>query len=90
MRGSEVARNHGDYSRSISRVQEAQRTPTQVAISTRNCAICGLLMDLAESTEAGTGSRGDRRIQEASVRLTQLGRDDTEPPERFLTTGGLP
>ncbi|HTT24879.1 MAG TPA: serine/threonine-protein kinase [Candidatus Sulfotelmatobacter sp.] len=78
LHGSSVARNTGDVQQGIARVEEAQRT-LQKAPFDPEMRRLRVSMDLAEAyREAAQLPQAIRAFEEASVRLTALGRDDTE------------
>jgi eukaryotic-like serine/threonine-protein kinase len=78
LRGSGVARNTGEVQQGITRVQEAQRALKQTPFDPQMLQL-RVFMDLAEAyREAGQLPEAIHAFEQASVRLTALGRDDTE------------
>ena len=78
LRGSTVARNAGDPREGIARVQAAQRALKQAPFNPEMLEL-RTFMDLAEAyREAGQYRDAVSAFEQSSVRLTSLGRDDTE------------
>ncbi len=78
MRGSEVAREHVASGQAIERAQEALRLLKQ-SPSRSELQELRIFMDLAESYRvAGRHREASAMFEQASERLTSLGRDDTQ------------
>ncbi len=78
LHGSAVARNTGEVQQGIARVQEAQRTLEQAPFDPEMRKL-RVLMDLAEAyREAAELPQAISAFEQASVQLTELGRDNTE------------
>ena len=89
LRGSEVAREGGEYSSGIQRVQEARRLLAESGFASPVLEM-RTAMDLAESYRmAGRNRDASHAFEEATARLTALGRSETETAGTLLNNWGL-
>jgi serine/threonine-protein kinase len=89
LRGGEVARHRGAAQEAIARVSEAQRLLQQSPYRSELRDL-GALMELAESyRNAGQDREASATFEEASARMTRLGRDDTQRAGTLFNNWGL-
>jgi serine/threonine protein kinase/tetratricopeptide (TPR) repeat protein len=89
LRGSEVAREAGQVTLGVERVQAAQRVLTEPRIASASAEL-GASMDLAEAYRmAGRSREAAATFQEAFERISALGRDDTERAGTLLNNWAL-
>jgi eukaryotic-like serine/threonine-protein kinase len=89
IRGTEVARARGDSREGAVRVEAAQRALKQAPFKSDLMEL-QLLMDMAESYYlAGRYEEGNAAFEQASTRLTALGRDDTQTAVTLFNNWGV-
>ena len=89
LRGSGVARNNGAAQAGIDRALAAQAALEDSPVRSRMLEL-RILMDIAESySQAGQESRACEIFQQAAVRLTELGRDETQTAGTLYNNWGL-
>ncbi|HEY6376320.1 MAG TPA: protein kinase [Edaphobacter sp.] len=88
LRGTEVARARGDSREGLARTQAAQRVLKRLPFESELVG-SQLLMDLAESYRfAGRYEEANASFEQASARLTALGRDDTQTAVTLFNNWG--
>jgi eukaryotic-like serine/threonine-protein kinase len=89
LRGAEVARQSGQAGVAISRVEDARRVLKQAPLPSELLEL-HTLMDLAESYRiAGRNREAVAAFEQASARLSALGRGDTQTAGTLLNNWGL-
>ena len=89
LRGSEVAREHGDVATGIERVEDARRLLTEPRLANPSAQV-GLYIDLGEAYRmAGRHLEASVAFEQAFARLAALGRDDTERAGTLLNNWAL-
>ena len=89
IRGTEVARARGDSREGAARVEAAQRALNQAPFKSELME-SQLLMDVAESYRlAGRYEEANAAFEQASARLTALGRDDTQTAVTLFNNWGV-
>jgi len=89
LRGSEVAREHGEVATGIERIEDARRLLTEPRLASASAQV-GLYIDLGEAYRmAGRHLEASAAFEQAFSRLSALGRDDTERAGTLLNNWGL-